>query len=79
MLGAVTDAKGARIAMCVPLAGFLITWSFLIYLNLFKDKEFDGFRESRVGIEGPVNAKPIAESYHEKDVEAARVEVVAKV
>ena len=29
-------------------------------------------------IEGPVDAKSIAESYHEKDVEAARVEVVAK-
>ena len=78
MLGAVTDAKDARTAMCVPLAGFLITWSFPIYLNLIKAKELDGFKESRVGIEGPVNAKPIAENYHEKDVEAAGVEVVAK-
>jgi MFS transporter, FHS family, L-fucose permease len=78
MQGAVTDAKDARIAVCVPLAGFLITWSFPIYLNLIKAKELDGFREGRVGIEGPVNAKPTAESYHEKDVEAARAEVVAK-
>lgn len=78
MLGAVTDAKDARTAMCVLLAGFLITWSFPIYLNLIKAKELDGFRESKVGIEGLVNAKPIAESYHEKDVETARVEVVAK-
>ena len=51
MLGAVTDAKDARIAMCVPLAGFLTTWSFPIYLNLIKAKELDGFKESRVGIE----------------------------
>jgi FHS family L-fucose permease-like MFS transporter len=78
MLGAVTDAKDARIAMCVPLAGFLITWSFPIYLNLIKAKELDGFRKSRVGIEGPVDAESIAESYHKKDVEAVRVEVVAK-
>lgn len=67
-----------RVAMCVLLAGFLITWSFPIYLNLIKAKKLDRFKESRVGIEGPVNVKSIAEIYHEKDVEAARVEVVAK-
>ena len=78
MLGAVTDAKDARIAMCVPLAGFLITWSFPFCLNLIKAKELDGFRESRVEIEGPVDVKSTAESYHKKDVEVVRVEVVAK-
>ena len=48
MLGAVTDVKDARIAMCVPLVDFLITWSFPIYLNLIEAKELDGFGESRV-------------------------------
>lgn len=48
MLGAVTDAKDARTAMCVPLAGFLITWSFPIHLNLIKAKELNGFREKGV-------------------------------
>ncbi|OCK92893.1 uncharacterized protein K441DRAFT_688154 [Cenococcum geophilum 1.58] len=66
------------IAMCVPLVSFLITRSLPICLNLIKAKEFDGLRESRVGIEGPVDVESIAESYHEKDMEAARVEVVAK-
>ncbi|KAK5019572.1 hypothetical protein LTR39_000287 [Cryomyces antarcticus] len=51
MLGAVADARGTRIAMCIPLVGFLIAWSFPIYLNLFKAKELDGFRQSRVGID----------------------------
>jgi len=64
--------------MCVPPAGFLTPWSFPIYLNLIKAKELNGFRESRVGIEGPVDAKSIAGSYQEKYVDAARVEVVAK-
>lgn len=78
MLGAVTDAKGTRMAMCVPLAGFLIAWSFPIYLNLFKAKELDGFRESKVGIEGAADSKSIGESFQEKDVEVGRIEVVGK-
>ena len=72
ILGAVTDVEDARIAMCVPLASFLITWTFPIYLSLIKPKELDEFRESRMGTEGPVDAQSIAESYHGKDVKAAR-------
>ena len=59
MLGAVTDTKDAMIAMCVPLAGFLTTWSFPIYLDLIKAKELDGFRESRVGIEDQLMLSPL--------------------
>ncbi|KAF2271069.1 glucose/galactose transporter [Lojkania enalia] len=47
MLGAVVDARNARIAMSVPLGGFLVAYSFPIYLNLFKAKELDAFTESR--------------------------------
>ena len=78
ILGAVTDAKDAKIMMC-NAAGRLSNYMILpIYLNLIKAKELDGFGEIRVGIEGSVNAKPIAESYYEKDMEATRVEAVAK-
>ncbi|ORY19705.1 glucose/galactose transporter [Clohesyomyces aquaticus] len=80
MLGAVVDAKNTRIAMCVPLAGFLIAWSFPIYLNLFKAQELDGFTQSKVGIvgEGSEGGKDLFENENEKDVEAGKVDVVDK-
>ncbi|KAF2192519.1 glucose/galactose transporter [Zopfia rhizophila CBS 207.26] len=79
MLGAVVDARNTRIAMSVPMAGFLVAWSFPIYLNLFKAKELDGFTKSRVGIDQPSDSTSETEkSSNEKDIEAGKVEVVAK-
>ncbi|KAF2104079.1 MFS general substrate transporter [Rhizodiscina lignyota] len=49
ILGNVADKTGTRIAMVVPLSFFIIAWSFPIYLNLFKGKELDAYRESHVG------------------------------
>ena len=56
VLGAVADRRGTQIAMCIPLVGFLIAWSFPIYLNLYKAKELDGYTESKVGV-GAVDDK----------------------
>lgn len=39
--------------MAVPLAGFLIAWSFPVYLNMFKAQELDGYRAAKVGIVNP--------------------------
>ncbi|KAF2738443.1 putative L-fucose-proton symporter [Polyplosphaeria fusca] len=75
ILGAVVDAKNTRIAMSVPLAGFLIAYSFPIYLNLCKAKELDGFTESRVGIDAPSDSKA---EFNEKDLETGRIEEVPK-
>ena len=36
--------------MCIPLIGFVVSWSFPLYLNLFKAKELDGYLKSQVGI-----------------------------
>lgn len=36
--------------MCIPLVGFVVSWSFPLYLNLFKAKELDGYLKSKVGI-----------------------------
>lgn len=79
MLGAVVDAKNTRIAMCVPLAGFLIAYSFPIYLNLFKAKELDAFNESSVGIAPRVEDMDKPELFDEKKDETARVEQVGRV
>ncbi|MCJ1255783.1 hypothetical protein MMC24_003600 [Lignoscripta atroalba] len=51
ILGAVADRRGTQIAMAVPLAGFLIAWTFPIYLNVFRAKELDGYTHSKIGVE----------------------------
>ena len=56
VLGAVADARNTQIAMCVPLAGFIVSWSFPFYLNLFKGKELDGYLKSKVGLVEGSNA-----------------------
>jgi len=77
MLGAVVDAKDTRTAMAVPLAGFLIAYSFPVYLNLFKAKELDAFNETSIGTEAAVSEK-LAEitEVSTKDVEAGKFEKV---
>lgn len=47
--GLVADNKGYHIAMCVPLIGFFVAFSFPIYLNTLCAKELDGFRETKIG------------------------------
>ena len=76
ILGNVADKIGTRKAMVVPLAFFVIAWSFPIYLNLYKAKELDAYRESKVGLsEGEVD--PDSRVAREKDdVEAHQVEIV---
>ncbi|MCJ1293320.1 hypothetical protein MMC34_004874 [Xylographa carneopallida] len=50
ILGVVADARDTQVAMCVPLVGFVVSWSFPLYLNLYKAKELDGYLKSKVGI-----------------------------
>lgn len=86
ILGNVADRTGTRHAMVVPLAFFVVAWSFPIYLNVCKAKELDAYRDSHVGLEGEgagaaaVDAdapiKTRAEAMFEKDVEASQLEVV---
>ncbi|CZR63539.1 probable L-fucose permease [Phialocephala subalpina] len=54
VLGAVADALGGNTqhAFFIPLIGFVIAWTFPLYLNLFKAKTLDGWTEKvKVGIE----------------------------
>lgn len=50
ILGVVADHKNTQTALVIPLIGFIISWSFPLYLNLFKAKELDGYLVSEVGI-----------------------------
>jgi len=77
ILGAVVDARNTRIAMAVPLGGFIIAYSFPIYLNLFKAKELDAFSNSSVGVEdGPTDKAIEAELFDEKSGGVGRIEKV---
>lgn len=77
MLGAVVDARNTRVAMAVPLGGFLIAYSFPVYLNLFRAKELDAFNESKVGVEtGPTDKAVETELFEEKSGGVGRVEKV---
>ena len=57
MTGAVIDASNARIAMVMPLVGYLISITFPIYLNMFKAKELDAYRELEIGIKQEQEAR----------------------
>jgi FHS family L-fucose permease-like MFS transporter len=53
VLGAVADALGGdtQKAFFIPLIGFVIAWTFPLYLNLFKAKMLDGWTDKvKVGI-----------------------------
>ncbi|MCJ1407402.1 hypothetical protein MMC19_001473 [Ptychographa xylographoides] len=51
ILGVVADARNTQLAMVIPLVGFIVAWSFPMYLNLFKAEMLDGYSSSKVGIE----------------------------
>ncbi|KAL8939568.1 MAG: hypothetical protein Q9211_002680 [Gyalolechia sp. 1 TL-2023] len=52
LTGLVADRKSYHIAMCVPLVGFFVAFTFPIYLNTVCAQELDGFRESTIGYHG---------------------------
>ncbi|KAF2834584.1 glucose/galactose transporter [Patellaria atrata CBS 101060] len=79
ILGNVADRIGTRKAMVVPLAFFLVAWSFPIYLNMFRAKELDAYRESHVGIsEGEFDPDSRLASVSEKkpDIGSRQIESV---
>ncbi|MCJ1443850.1 MAG: hypothetical protein MMC23_004350 [Stictis urceolatum] len=50
VLGAVADIQGTRIAMVIPLVGFVLSWMFPIYLNLYKGEVLDAYRTTTTGL-----------------------------
>lgn len=49
LTGLAADKMSYHLAMCVPLAGFFVSFIFPIYLNTVCAKELDGFRETKIG------------------------------
>ena len=50
MTAAVADRNGTPLAMGIPLMGFLLAWSFPIYLNLYQRHELDTYFASTLGL-----------------------------
>ena len=81
LLGVVADARNTQIGLCIPLVGFVVAWSFPLYLNLWKGQELDGYLKSEVGIvpveerAGSVSVSASVEGVLEKRVEEKEVEV----
>ncbi|KAG9792291.1 MFS general substrate transporter, partial [Aureobasidium melanogenum] len=49
LTGLAADSMTYHKAMCVPLAGFFVSFVFPIYLNTVCRRELDGFRETKIG------------------------------
>jgi hypothetical protein len=49
LTGLAADSMTYHKAMCVPLAGFFVSFVFPIYLNTVCKKELDGFRATQIG------------------------------
>lgn len=49
LTGLAADKMTYHKAMCVPLAGFFVSFVFPIYLNTICAKELDGFRATKIG------------------------------
>jgi FHS family L-fucose permease-like MFS transporter len=49
LTGLAADHMTYHKAMCVPLAGFFVSFVYPIYLNTVCAKELDGFRETKIG------------------------------
>jgi len=81
VLGCVADSFGGNTqkAFFIPLIGFVIAWTFPIYLNLFKAKSLDGWAEKvRIGLEETSDEESAATGVidPEKNNEVGEVEEV---
>jgi FHS family L-fucose permease-like MFS transporter len=77
IMGVAADHGSTHIAMSVALAGFVVSWSFPFYLNMFKAKELDGYLKSKVGIDATASNAMEEGTYGEKNA-AGHVEVTPK-
>lgn len=49
--GAIGDRKhSSRFALCVPLTGLCLAWTFPVYCHLFERERLDGLQKSGVGL-----------------------------
>jgi len=72
VLGAVADAVGStQTAMVIPMIGFVLAWSFPVYLNLTQAKCLDGYNISELGVK-PIDANDSVTSVPHGDEERAK-------
>ncbi|KAI9842957.1 MAG: hypothetical protein M1837_006694 [Sclerophora amabilis] len=75
ILGIVSDqVDSTRIAMVVPLAGFVIAWAFPIYLNVFERQKLDGFLKTKIGVDDAESSIGGLSPSGEKEIELKEFE-----
>jgi FHS family L-fucose permease-like MFS transporter len=57
ILGFVADKTNTQKAMFIPLIGFVIAWTFPIYLNIFEGRKLNGSRRVNISIENSKDAE----------------------
>lgn len=67
LLGLAGDNIGIQKAFFIPLIGVVVSWTYPLYLNVFKRKELDGYLEEDV--DSSVTTKGDAESLSVEDDE----------
>jgi MFS transporter, FHS family, L-fucose permease len=50
MAGAVLDAHGAHTAMAIPMMGYIMAWSYPLYVNIWNRETMDLHRQTEVGV-----------------------------
>ncbi|KAH8888601.1 glucose galactose transporter [Thozetella sp. PMI_491] len=50
MAGAVLDAHGAHTAMAIPMMGYILAWSYPLYVNIWNGETMDLHRQTEVGV-----------------------------
>ncbi|KAJ9148550.1 Glucose galactose transporter [Pleurostoma richardsiae] len=68
MTGAVVDRRNAHIAMAIPMMGYILAWTYPLYVNIWKREIMDMHRSTNVGIE-PVSDKELKLEAQESRIE----------
>ena len=72
IMGAVIDARGAHFALLVPALGYVVAWTFPVYVNFWNWKIMDSHRETMVNVERPAGKELELEKGEEQRVEKVR-------
>jgi len=72
IMGAVIDARGAHFALLVPALGYVVAWTFPVYVNFWNWKIMDNHRETMVNVERPAGKELELEKGEEQRVEKVR-------
>ena len=69
IMGAVIDACGVHFALTVPALGYVVAWTFPVYVNFWNWRIMDSHRETLVNVERPTGKELALENGEVQRVE----------